>query len=575
MNDAHLYFEFEDDNGKKQPMQFTRPSGVITAYSGEEVKAAFRKIERELSIGNYVAGYVSYEAAPAFDGASRVKSGTKWPLLWFGVFKSPLCEELVHENKPYQVSEWNMDGDFDNYSDGLRKIKAAIKKGDTYQVNYTTRLNASFHGDDFAFYKQLVNNQRSRYSAYMNMGEGRRVLSASPELFFRKQEAKLKTKPMKGTARRGVTLETDREQVRTLKESEKERAENLMIVDLLRNDLGKLAVSGTVRTSSLFEVETYPTVHQMTSTIEAEVNRELSFYEIFRALFPCGSITGAPKIRTMDYIADLEASPREIYCGAIGYITPSRDAVFNVPIRTVMLDENQAVYGTGGGVTWDSTPIGEYEEMQTKAQLLTEKRPEFKLLESLKLENGRIPLLENHLNRLEDSASYFNFIFDKNEVITQLNDLVSKHNDGEYKVRLLLSEHGVAELEAIEINEEINEVTCCLAEEPVDERNPFLYHKTTHRSVYDIHKREGAFAALLWNTREELTEFTMANLVVKHQGDFFTPPVQSGLLAGTFREELLKNDRVKEKVLHVKELSSFEEVWMVNGVRGWVKVQLL
>ncbi|MFG6147145.1 aminodeoxychorismate synthase component I [Halobacillus sp. B23F22_1] len=575
MSNVHMMFEFEEDNGEIQTQQFSHPIFVVEAHKIDEVEGVFTKVEQALSEGCYVAGYVSYEAAPAFDSSYKVNSGAKWPLAWFGVFEKPVTEESAIRETEYTVTKWKMEGDLESYTTGINQIKRAIKRGDTYQINHTTKLRASFNGDDLSFYKQLTNNQKSGYSAYLNFGNGRRVVSASPELFFRKKGKKIKTKPMKGTARRGCTVQEDEKQKQFLLQSEKERAENVMIVDLLRNDIGKVAVSGSVRVPKLFEIETYPTVHQMTSTIEAVLEDHQSMWNIFKALFPCGSITGAPKVRTMEYIADLETSPRDVYCGAVGFMTPLGEAVFNVPIRTVMLDRNEASYGTGGGVTWDSTPMNEYEEIKAKAQLLVEKRPEFQLLESLKLEGKEYPLLSYHMERLKQSAHYFNFRYDEKFVYNILNKWREDNPRGLFKVRLLLDESGKVEGEVQSIQPPPERVICALAKKPVDESDPFLYHKTTHRAVYEVHKQEGAFSVLLWNSKEELTEFTMANVVVKQGGEYFTPPVSSGLLRGTLRELLLSERKIKEKKIYKSELHTCEEVWMINGVRGWIKVEIV
>ncbi|WP_431802794.1 aminodeoxychorismate synthase component I [Halobacillus andaensis] len=575
MSNVHMLFEFEDENGSIKPRQFFDPIFVIEAHKKEEVAAAFNKAEQALKEGCYVAGYVSYEAAQAFDAAYKVRQDSKWPLVWLGVFEAPINEQLRKREDNDYHTDWEIEGDFASYTDGIHQIKAAIKRGDTYQVNYTTKLTGTFYGDDFTLFDQLTNNQRSGYSAYLNLDDERRIVSASPELFFHKNGNRIRTKPMKGTARRGRTLQEDEEQKQHLIQSEKERAENVMIVDLLRNDMGKIAKSGSVNVSSLFEVETYPTIHQMTSTIEAELQEGTSLWSIFEALFPCGSITGAPKIRTMEYIAELESTPREVYCGAIGFVTPQGEAVFNVPIRTVMLDGNKAAYGTGGGVTWDSTPSNEYEEIKAKAQLLFEKRPAFQLLESIKLHDGEYPLLPYHMERLKRSAQYFNFRYDEKEIYARLKEWKEANNKGLYKVRLLTGEQGGVNGEIIEIDQPPERVTCSLAEEPIDETDPFLYHKTTHRAVYDVHKKEGVFSVLLWNSKEELTEFTLANLVVKQNGEYWTPKADSGLLEGTFRQQLLRKGKIKERTIYKQELASCEEIWLINGVRGWIKVDLV
>ncbi|MCA0971214.1 aminodeoxychorismate synthase component I [Halobacillus litoralis] len=573
--DVKLIFEFADKNGDVRPFAFLRPVHVLTASDTNEVTDAFREIEAWLEDGYYAAGYVSYEAAPAFNENLAVHHQPGWPLLWFGIFEQPFQKE-TEESSGYDASNWKMKGDFDQYQAGIGRIKAAIERGDTYQVNYTTRLEADFTGDDYSFYRQLVRNQQSSYSAYLQMGD-KSLLSASPELFFRIDDGLVTTKPMKGTAKRGRFIEEDQDQVDHLLTSEKEQAENLMIVDLLRNDLGRIAKPGTIRVPKLFEVETYPTVHQMTSTVQGELPESYTFLDVFRALFPCGSITGAPKVRTMEYIKKLESSPRDVYCGAIGFMTPNHEAVFNVPIRTVMIDKakGRAVYGTGGGVTWDSTSHGEYEEIMTKARFLKESRPEFSLLETMKLKDGAYPLLDFHLRRVQDSALYFQRKCHIEEVKNQLRSIAGENPVGTFKVRMLVDESGTPETEVTPVTDEKESISCKRAAEPVDVENPFLFHKTTHRKVYEQHVDPRVSTVLLWNQKRELTEFTIGNVVVKKDGDYYTPPVSSGLLAGTFRQQLLEDGVIREKVLYIDEWGEFEEIWFINGLRGWLKADFL
>ncbi|CDQ18656.1 aminodeoxychorismate synthase component I [Halobacillus karajensis] len=569
-----LLFEFADANGRIAPKTFKNPVEILKTDDIQEVKSIFHRVELRLNEGYYVAGYVSYEAAPAFDQALTVHHQPDWPLLWFGVFRDPEVGGENRANQPFHVSKWEIKGDFGTYQEGIKAIKTGIERGDTYQVNFTTRMEATFSGDDYALYKKLARNQKSSYSAYLNMGE-HRLLSASPELFFRVDGNTVKTKPMKGTAGRGRFTKEDEKQRQHLLTSNKEQSENLMIVDLLRNDLGRIAVPGSVHVPKLFEVETYPTVHQMTSTVEGQLPESFTMYDLFQSLFPCGSITGAPKVRTMEYIRRLEESPREVYCGAIGYMTPGREAVFNVPIRTVMINqtEKKAIYGTGGGITWDSTSEGEFEELQTKAQLLTEDRPDFKLLETMKLERGSISRLESHLDRLMASAEYFSFQVTRSSLIEKCRQTASTYPEGRYKIRMLVEKNGEVDIEVSPMDTPVDQrVVGCLALEPIDHNDPFLFHKTTYRSVYNQRQLANAEATLLWNQRGELTEFTVANLVVKLKGQYYTPPVNCGLLAGTYRGYLLRRGDIKEKILFKKDISRFEEIWMINAVRGWVRI---
>ncbi|MBB6453519.1 para-aminobenzoate synthetase/4-amino-4-deoxychorismate lyase [Salirhabdus euzebyi] len=573
----HLIFDFANEDGQEQSLSFADPIHILQTDKVEEIPDIFKQVEKALNNNFHVAGYVSYEAAPAFDPAFQVNNKTAIPLVWFGIFDHPSHTSKTTTEDKYEISNWKSETNIKNYEQSLKKIKEAIEEGFTYQVNFTSRLHAHFSGNDRLFYEQLKQNQASSYSAYLNTGRFR-ILSASPELFFRVKDGRITTKPMKGTAQRGFTLQSDNELANRLQLSEKERAENLMIVDLLRNDIGRIAKTGTVQVPKLFEVETYPTVHQMTSTIEADLEDNLSVYDWFQALFPCGSITGAPKISTMKYIANLESSARNVYCGAIGYIKPNREAVFNVPIRTVLIDTetNQAVYGVGGGITWDSTVEGEYEELLTKAKLLTANRPVFQLLESLRLENGKYPLLAYHLKRLEDSAKYFQFPLKIEKVKVQLETFANQNAHKLYKIRLLVSESGELMLESQDVKQAEKTVVCTISKIPVDMQNPFLYHKTTYREFYNKHMEgmpSNAYSALLWNEREELTEFITGNLVVAIDGKLYTPPVKSGLLAGTFRQSLLDKKIIQEKILLKKDLPKFDQIWFVNSVRGWIEVE--
>ncbi|MFC3040391.1 aminodeoxychorismate synthase component I [Virgibacillus xinjiangensis] len=573
-----LLFDFETKKGSKSPYVFQDPVRVYQTNALREITTIFSKVEEAVDKGYYVAGCVSYEAAPAFDPTLSIHSQSDFPLVWFAVFEGPTNIEIQAPDEPYHVTKWAYDSSYSQYQSAITKIKEAIEKGNTYQINYTSRLQAQFFGNDFSFYQQLARNQQASYSAYLNIGRFR-VLSASPELFFRVEDNRITTKPMKGTAKRGRYPTEDRFFKEKLNQSKKDQAENLMIVDLIRNDIGRIAVPGSVRVPDLFAVESYPTVHQMTSTIEAELEEHTTIYDWFQALFPSGSITGAPKMSTMDYIAQLEQSPRDVYCGAIGYITPNREATFNVPIRTVLLDtnHNKATYGVGGGITWDSTVDGEYEEMATKAQLLSERHPEFQLLESLALVNGDYPLLKEHLNRLINSACYFNFIINEKDITNHLEQLRSTLSDGRYKVRLLINRFGETSIESSPLASTQEPVTCSLAKSPIDSRDPYLYHKTTNRAIYEKHQKQGAdenFSVLLWNEQSEITEFTTGNVVVKLGSKYYTPPVVCGLLGGTYRKQLLDQGIIEEKRIRKEDLGVYEEVWFINGVRGWLRVDM-
>src|SRR5699024_10959086 len=343
--------------------------------------------EQATKEGKYAAGYISYEAAPAFDPNLHAKSGNRMPLLWFGIFPEPdaTCKHSP-ENKQFQTGIWHPDVSTDKYYKNIDKIQDYMKQDQIKQVNYTIQMAADFKGDSFAFYKQLQQAQEATYTAYLDIGDFT-ILSASPELFFRLEDNKITTKPMKGTVRRGKTYQEDKEHAIWLYQSEKDRTENRLIVDVMRADLAKIAKAGTIKTTNLYEIEQYPTVYQMTSTITADPQNEKNITDIFRALFPCGSITGLPKEKTMHVLTDFEVATREVYCGAVGFWSRGNDAVFSVPIRTVTIDNRneQATYGVGGGLTLGSTREGEYDEVLANAKVLYTGRPHCSLFETLGL----------------------------------------------------------------------------------------------------------------------------------------------------------------------------------------------
>jgi para-aminobenzoate synthetase/4-amino-4-deoxychorismate lyase len=382
---------------------------------------------------------------------------------------------------------------------------------------------------------------------------------------------------MKGTIKRARWYEEDLANQQELSHSQKDRAENLMIVDLLRNDLSKIAKTGTVKVPKLFEVEKYPTVYQMTSTVSAELADGISFKNIFTALFPCGSITGAPKVSTMEIINELEDSPREVYCGSIGYITPEKNAIFNVAIRTVIADteKEKVYYGVGGGITWDSNTTSEYQEAITKAAVLHEETPPFELMETIKYENQEYFLLDNHIERISKSAQYFNIPFNKEKII---HDLIEADlpKDQLLRVNLYIDFKGNSKVTAVPFENISDEKKVKLATFPISKNDKFLYHKTTNRKLYEKQQESKGkmFDVLLWNEDLELTEFTIGNLVVKWRGNYWTPPIECGLLPGTYRDHLLKEGQIKEKILLLQSLNDFEEIWLINSLRGWVRVNL-
>jgi para-aminobenzoate synthetase / 4-amino-4-deoxychorismate lyase len=557
-------------------LYFSEPRKIVAATKLEVVRDALNEVERDVEkYGWHAAGFISYEAAPAFDPTLLTHTGNGFPFLWFGLYPQPRSVSVPLPARPKTNLNWQPSLDRASYDAAIDRIKEYIARGQTYQVNYTMRLQADFEASPWKYFLQLIQTQ-SRYAAYVDLGQYV-ICSASPELFFDLNGETITCRPMKGTARRGRTTEEDQEQADELQNSEKNRAENVMIVDMIRNDLGRIAKTGSVRVPEMFRVERYPTLWQMTSTVTAQTREPLA--RIFGSIFPCASITGAPKVSTMKIIHELEAAPRGIYTGTIGYFAPERQASFNVAIRTMTINryDLKAEYGIGGGIVWDSTSADEYTEALLKARILSEGSPQFSLLETMLWtpEEG-IFLQTKHIKRLLDSAEYFGFRASKASIEHSLNrqQLVF---DSPHRVRLLLSPHGKIEIKSTPVSLEKKAVRASLAHGPVDSNDIFLFHKTTRREVYDKSRSSHPDCddVLLYNERGELTEFTIGNLVVELDGKLLTPPVTCGLLPGTFRAELLETGTTTEQVIPLHRLNECTRIYRVNSVRKWEEVIIL
>lgn len=559
-------------------IRFQAPLKILTAYQNEEVLSLLAQAEAMSRAGHWVALMISYEGASAFDPAMKTRPPTGLPLAWAAVFAST-TEGDDSEDREFELGAWEPLVSHDNFSNAISEIREFIAVGDTYQVNYTFPLVATFKGDSLSWFRQLCRAQGAAYCAYFDLGRYQ-ILSISPELFFQQEDQIIRTRPMKGTIRRGRWPDEDEAMAKQLADSAKDRAENVMIVDLLRNDLGRVAVPGTVNVTSLFVLERYETLWQMTSTIEASLRSDVSFPELMAKMFPCGSITGAPKIRTMEIIRDLEPYPRGVYTGTLGFLRPDGSGIFNVAIRTVVIDSEQglATFGVGGGITYDSTVEREYEECLVKSSFLTSKTIEFELLESLLLKDGELFLLQRHLERMKASADYFGFCFKEPELLSSLDQIASAHPQGSYKIRLLVSRGGEIRVEADELDRSVQRpLRVALASEPVNSRDRFLFHKTTNRAVYDraLASRPDCDDVILVNENEEVTESTIANVVLSLGGQSYTPPQTAGLLAGTMRAELLATGKISERVIRREELDEDSELFLVNSVSGWRRAVLV
>jgi para-aminobenzoate synthetase/4-amino-4-deoxychorismate lyase len=564
--------------------RYRDPLGVLCATRLADVQPLLAEVRRQTLAGRVAVGWLAYEAAPAFDAALQVRASGPVPLAWFALFAgsaAAVAPEPAAGAAPFTPA-WTGGPTREGYRAAVRRIHDFIAAGDTYQVNYTYRLRAPWAGDPHACFALLARAQQSRYAAYIDAGRFA-VLSASPELCFRLDGDLLTCRPMKGTAPRGLTLVEDRLLAAGLRASEKERAENVMIVDMVRNDLGRIARVGTVRVPRLWETERYPTLWQMTSTVTAETGAPLE--QILTALFPSASITGAPKVRTMQIIREVESTSRGIYTGCVGVLGPGRRGWMNVAIRTLVVDRQRqlAEYGTGSGIVWDARAGAEFDECRTKTLVLGGLPPPFQLIETLAwTPQGGLLLLERHLRRLGDSAEYFGFACDREAIRARLAEATARLRRP-HRVRLLLDERGGIEVSVVTLplrsvnlgmqppQRTARRVRVAVARVAVSRRDPFLYHKTTRRHVY-----EGALAAspesddvILVNEEGEVTESTIANVVVRDRDGFWTPPLECGLLAGTFRAELLERGAIREKRLTPDDLLDASEVWLINSVRGW------
>lgn len=568
------------------------PEAVIQAETLSDVIPALREVESFGKRGFTCVGFVSYEASPAFDSALQVRRSGLFPtpLVYFhcyfpSVFSQRHGETGAHRGENFHLYETAGDDVVEAvsllplwaenvYTRAFAEVHRGLDRGDIYQANIAFPVFFKAPADSEKCFRIWSQSQgRGKYFHFRTATW--EVICLSPETFFTLEDQKIVSCPMKGTRRRGRRLEEDDEYVRELRTSAKECAENLMITDMVRNDLGRIARVGSVRVVSLFEVQKLRTVWQMISRVSAETSASL--VEIFAALFPAASVTGAPKIKAMEYIARLEPTPRGVYCGAVGIWGPGRKADFRVAIRTITVDKTRQVayYPVGSGITWDAQAHEEYRECLQKAWVLTKSFPTFCLLESLLWDNG-YRLLEEHLARLGASAAYFDYPCNLSQIQAALDDVGKGLSRGRYKVRLLLHSDGRYEISA-EPLEPTGVWRIRWARSPVDSTDIFLYHKTTWRKAYEAHTsaREGVEDVLLYNERGEVTESTVANVVLAKDGRKITPALECGLLGGTFRKYLLAQGEIQEAIVRREDVERAERIWLINSVRGWIPCVLV
>jgi len=581
---------------------FTNPVRVLEARTADDVPGLFSEIEEAVERGNFAAGFFAYECGEYFEPTSAVRPGRDGDLLaWFGIYERCFCfdhttgifldggpADLGTGPGPLRAPAPVLSFALDEleYSARIAQIHEWIGAGDVYQLNFTFPVRIKTDERPAALYARLGAAQPVDYGAFLHCQKGRHILSLSPELFFRVVEEdgkrRITTQPMKGTARRGRTTAEDRVIAAALGADAKNRAENVMIVDLIRNDLGRVCEFGSVRVEKLFDVERYPTLWQMTSTVTGDLRPAVGYQQIFRALFPCGSITGAPKVRAMQLLAQIEDDPRGIYTGAIGFFS-REETVFNVAIRTLLLEGGKATMGVGGGIVIDSEAEAEFRECRLKTEFLTRTAEPFSLIETM-LWNGDYALIELHLDRLSDSADYFGFSCDRVAVREALIAEASRFADlRARKVRLLLNADGSIHIESAILpdygNGSDGTIRICMAAQPTEPADRFLFHKTTRRGHYDrafADALSAGFAdALFLNTWGEVTEGAISNVFIEKAERWYTPPIACGVLPGVYRRHLLETrPEIEEKTLTLDDVRSADTVYICNALRGLRRVDI-
>lgn len=559
---------------------YRNPQGLLVPTDADSLTDSLRRIEDHVQRGGEAAGLLRYEAGYALEPRLRpLLAQATSPLAWFGLYANcTILDDLAFpaDDTNFSINHLRLAITRDRYCGKIADIRRLIEAGEVYQINFTTRVEFETRCSAWELFCGLCRRHPVPYAAFLNMGD-EHIVSLSPELFFQIEDGRITVRPMKGTAPRGRTLEEDIAAGEALRVDEKNRAENVMIVDLMRNDLGRICRTGTVKTPNLFDVERYPSVWQMTSTVEGELVEGCTIESTVRALFPSGSVTGAPKIRAMEHIAALEALPRGAYTGAIGFFAPRRSC-FNVAIRTVTLRGQSGTMGVGGGITHGSSAPAEWEECQWKAAFLTQSQPEFKILETT-LWDGEYRFLEDHLARMRDSAEYFGFRFNEQEIRKALEDLAARFARMPQRVRITLAPDGTLEIEHRDYRDQrFGRVR--ISNRRFSSNDRFLYHKTTNRRLYDEEftttRRAQCDDALFFNEQGELTEGAIHNVFVVKDGVWRTPPVSCGLLPGTARAQILRErPDAREAILTIDDLLHADGIYLCNSVRGMYPVELV
>ncbi|MGD8779300.1 MAG: aminodeoxychorismate synthase component I [Ignavibacteria bacterium] len=570
-------------NGKS--VLFGKASEIMEINSLDECEKKFERIHKAINEGKVGFTLINYEAGYLFEKKfwEHLKE-ISTPLMKFYLFDKREVEKYNYNEIEYDINtDWDivingfeLNVTEDEYLKNIEKIKNYIKEGDTYQVNYTVKGKFRFEGNIADLFLKLIFNQSAKYSAIIN-DQSRVIISVSPELFFSVDGKKISAHPMKGTIHRGININEDKLRIEQLKHSEKNKAENTMILDLLRNDLGKISQIDSVEPKAVHKIETYESLHQMISIVNAETNSN-SLFNLLKNLFPCGSITGAPKVQTMQIIKEMENEERGIYTGSICLIEKD-NYNFNIPIRTIEIEENgSGKIGIGSGIVWDSNPQEEFEEVKLKANFLTKSDNYFELFETILVDKKEIFLFDIHFDRLKESAGYFLFNFNRDEIEAEVGNYLDELSElKRYKMKLLLSKWGDIKIKAEEIKEEKKILKITVSNNRIDSQNKFQYFKTTNRKMYDNdlnkYKEQGYDEVIYLNEKNELTEGAITNIFLQKKGEWFTPKTDCGLLEGCYRKYFIQKNNVTEKELLLADILQSDKMILTNSVRKEITVK--
>jgi para-aminobenzoate synthetase/4-amino-4-deoxychorismate lyase len=572
--------------GKSESYLFLRPKEIVTIKSLRNLDEKLNRIDDLITDGFIGYSLMNYEAGYLFEKSLNKFLPQNENLIQF-FFYDKKNVQTIKSNKilfdsfeKYKIKNFKLNTSKNEFTKSISKIKSYIEEGDTYQVNYTIKGKFNFEGSYSGLFSNLVFNQSAQYIAVIN-NYGKIIISLSPEMFFEVKGRKIISKPMKGTARRGIDHSNDEFIKYELERSEKNRAENVMIVDLIRNDLGRVSEYGSIKVKNIFQVEKYESVYQMVSTVESKLKKKIKLSDVIKNIFPCGSITGAPKIRTMEIINELEKETRGIYTGSIGLIRKNK-ITFNVPIRTLVTDKksNQGEIGLGSGIVWDSIADEEFEETKLKGKFLTEPTKTFEIFETMLVDSRKIYLLNDHLDRMQKAAEFFLFVFDQNKIIKYLDSVLEKLDHQKYRFKLTLDKWGRLNHFVSAIVSHNKEVNIIISEKSIDSHNKFQYFKTTNRSLYDDeykkYSEQGYFDVIFFNEKGELAEGAITNIFINKNETVFTPPLSSGILTGIYRNHFIKNNsNVRERELYLQNLLEADKIVLTNSVRGEVTVNKL